>query len=162
MGGAIAQTIALEQPAFLAGLVLIGTGAVMKVSPQILEHICSDLPAVADFITKYAWSKSANFIMKGVGRKRVLENEPAVLYGDYAACNGFDIRQRLGQINVPTLIIAGEKDMFMPLKFSTSLAKGIAQSQLVVIPTAGHKIQLEKPDLVREAIVNFINSIERP
>ncbi|MDJ0754034.1 MAG: alpha/beta hydrolase [Ardenticatenaceae bacterium] len=156
MGGAIAQLIALNHPDFLTGAILISTGARMKVSPLILEQIHTDMPAVADFFTKYAWSKKANPIMKGVGRKRVLENNPDTLFGDYSACNQFDVRHRLGEIRVPTLVIGGELDMFMPLKFSRQLAEGIPEARLVTIPGSGHMIQLERPQMVRNYLKDFV------
>lgn len=162
MGGAIAQMVALQKPTWLESLVLIGTGPIMRVAPQILDNVYGDMPAVADFVTKYAWFKNANFIMKGVGRRRILETDPDVLHGDYSACNTFDIRTQLSEIQVAALVIGGDSDRFMPLKFSHMLLEGLPLAKLVVVSGAGHMIQLEKPDEVRSQLNQFakINRLE--
>src|SRR6478609_140288 len=59
--------------------------------------------------------------------------------------NDADTRGSLSQINVPTLVIAGEEDGVTPPQESEILAKGISDSTLSLIPGAGHFSMLENP-----------------
>src|SRR5713101_112338 len=58
MGGAIAQTVALTAPELLAGLVLVGTGARLRVFPRLFELMEKDYGEGVAFVTRYAWSPS--------------------------------------------------------------------------------------------------------
>ncbi len=159
MGGAIAQQIGIRQPDWLAGLVLVGTGANMPVAPNILDNALTDMPTVADFVTKYAWGRNTEGLLRGMGRKLLLENEPEVFYGDYKACNDFDARNQLGQISAPTLIISSKKDKFMPLKKSQFLHEQIPNSEIEVLEAAGHMMMLEQPNEVARLVSDFIKKV---
>jgi pimeloyl-ACP methyl ester carboxylesterase len=62
----------------------------------------------------------------------------------------------LYRVTVPTLIIWGEGDGFVPLAHGKASHQGIAKSELVVIPTAGHLPHVEAADACAEAILNFL------
>lgn len=159
MGGAIAQQLAFTPPLWLSGLILVGTAPKMPVSPAILEQIHTDFPAMADFITKYGWAKQTESLLKGMGRKMLLEQDPQVVYDDFYACNQFDLREAISQIQLPTLIIGGRYDVMTPLKQSTFLHEQIKSSQLVVIEEAGHYLMLEKPREVAQVVEKFVNGL---
>jgi pimeloyl-ACP methyl ester carboxylesterase len=59
----------------------------------------------------------------------------------------------------PTLIIWGEKDEQMPLKYAERLHREIPNSQLVTIPDANHMVLFDAPDAVANALVNFIGGL---
>ena len=67
----------------------------------------------------------------------------------------------LESIRVPTLVIAGEEDTFIPVKDAQSLQRQIAGSYLEVIPQAGHLVNLEQPELFQEILGKFLNPIRR-
>ncbi len=62
----------------------------------------------------------------------------------------------LSEINVPTLVVAAEKDRVKPVKYSRIIVEKIRDSRLVVIDNAGHAVVLEKPELVNTLIIGFI------
>lgn len=70
----------------------------------------------------------------------------------------FDVRQRLSEIQTPTLIISGEKDSTVPISTQTKLAKAICHSKQIIIPNAGHGVIVEKPDLVNNILLEFLCS----
>lgn len=59
----------------------------------------------------------------------------------------------------PTLIIWGEKDQQIPLKFAHRLNREMAESQLVIIPDAGHMILFDAPDAVANALTDFVGKL---
>ena len=50
----------------------------------------------------------------------------------------YDVRDQLGAIRLPALIVAGRQDEFIPLAYAELLHAGIAQSQFVVLDHTGH------------------------
>lgn len=65
----------------------------------------------------------------------------------------------LPQINVPTLVVAGEHDAIIPTAESTALAAAIPHAELAVIPEAGHLASLENPDAVIATLRAFLAKI---
>ena len=59
-------------------------------------------------------------------------------------------------VDKPTLLIWGEKDQQMPLKYGQRLHHEIAGSQLVTVPNAGHMLLIDAPDAVAKAIADFV------
>ena len=69
---------------------------------------------------------------------------------------GVDVRDRLVEVRVPTLIIHGSHDQIVPLAAaSQDMAGAIPNSQLVVIDGAGHVPTMTHPARVAEAINSF-------
>ena len=67
-----------------------------------------------------------------------------------------DVRTKLNQIKVPTLVICGEHDVISPPEEMRKIADGIPQSRYVEIAGAGHMAPLEKPAEVNAAILSFL------
>jgi len=59
----------------------------------------------------------------------------------------------------PTLIIWGERDEHIPLKYAERLNREIPHSQLVIIPNANHLVLFDAPDAVAEALVDFMRGL---
>ncbi len=159
MGGAIAQRLALDAPERTAGLVLVGTGARLRVASAILEGIEHDFAAVIDLIAAWAWGPGADPALVDVGRQTTGEAGPQILLGDFLACDCFDVRQEVGQITVPTLAISGSEDRLTPPKFGRWLAEQIPQADFRQIEGAGHMVMLERPAEVASAVSELLNSL---
>ncbi|CEP66656.1 Alpha/Beta hydrolase fold [Moorella glycerini] len=69
---------------------------------------------------------------------------------------GFDILERLGKINVPTLLIGAEKDMVTPLEEMIKIHRAIKGSLYITIPEAGHASFYEKKEEFHTAILGFL------
>ena len=156
MGGAIALDFALHYPDRLDGQVLVGSGARLRVAPAILTGILADFEATVDLVCNYAFGPSASDQLKRLGRQRLLQTPPQVLHGDYAACDAFDVMERLGEVRSPTLVIGGTADVLTPPKYSIYLRDHIPGAELVLVDAAGHMVMLEKPEVVSRAISEFI------
>jgi pimeloyl-ACP methyl ester carboxylesterase len=159
MGGAIVQTLALTHPEVIKGIILVGTGARLKVLPVILDGIENDFEETVRKINQFAFSRKgpSNLIREGVSY--MLQYRPEVLYGDFLACDRFDIMRELEKINLSTLILCGEDDQLTPVKYSQFLQSRIKGSKLEVLPNAGHMVMMESPQVFNEKIGEFIEEI---
>jgi pimeloyl-ACP methyl ester carboxylesterase len=156
MGGAIALEFALRYPERLAGLILVGTGAKLRVAPGILTGILDDYPGMAELLAHLAHGEHVDPHLLRLYIRRLREVNPQVIHGDFAACDAFDRRGDVSRIVLPTLILCGEADRMTPVKLSHYLHGQIAGSQLVVVPGAGHMVMLEQPAAVARAVGDFL------
>ena len=74
------------------------------------------------------------------------------------ACDKFDRMDRIGDITVRTLIICGEHDRMTPKKYSEYLHEKIKDSELTIIPEAGHGVMLERPREFNRVLGKFVGS----
>lgn len=161
MGGGIALTLALDFPERTLGLGLVGSGARLRVAPQILEYTASEanFPLAIKLISDAEFSPAVDPRLKELAAERMSEERPLVFHGDFLACNEFDVMQRLGEIAVPSIILCGTDDLLTPVKYSEFLRDHIAGSSLVTFPNAGHMVMLEKPLDVAQALSAFVDEI---
>jgi len=158
MGGAIAIDFALRNYS-LAGLVLVGTGARLRVRAEFLVKIKENYLEAAKLLASWSVSASADPIISERMVQDLMKVKPEVTLGDFIACNKFDRMDRVGEIACRTLIICGEDDVMTPKKYSEFLHERIKNSQLTVISGAGHSVMLEKPREFNRTLGAFLASM---
>ncbi|AWM02508.1 alpha/beta fold hydrolase [Bradyrhizobium amphicarpaeae] len=72
---------------------------------------------------------------------------------------GFDQRNTLGDIAVPTLLLSGSKDNNAPAPMMAKTASYIPGADYVELAGVGHLANLERPDAFDEALGRFLNSL---
>lgn len=73
-----------------------------------------------------------------------------------ALVNRPEVESLLPQIACPTLVMTGELDTWAPPAQHEAIAAAIPNSELVIVPGAGHMIQLEAPEAVNAAIAGWL------
>lgn len=76
-----------------------------------------------------------------------------------AALTGWTVVEKLGQIKVPVLFLAGDLDYTSPEEKSEFVAM-ISDARLVVVPGARHGIHLERPDEVNAGVLSFLTEVD--
>lgn len=159
MGGAVALQAALDRTEGISALVLVATGAKLRVNPEITGGIAGRFREFAPELTDWMLGEeSAPYLREDVLRD-VLSTRPETFLGDFRACDGFDVRDRLGEIRLPTLVVAGDADRLTPLRYAEFLATRIPGAVLKILPGAGHMAGLEKPEAVNDAVSSFVQSL---
>jgi pimeloyl-ACP methyl ester carboxylesterase len=161
LGGAITLTYALRYAEELKGIIVISSGARLRVHPRYLAA-CEE--AIKG--SREQWYQMIEEIYRFTPeeyRREIVEKQkdigPAVMLNDFLACDKFDIMDKVHQIRLPALIICGELDVMTPVKYSNYLAAKISGSKLAIIPQATHFALAEKPEAVNRAIEDFINAL---
>jgi pimeloyl-ACP methyl ester carboxylesterase len=159
MGGAIVLELALNAPAGLQGIVLVGSGARMAVTRAIFQMLKEDPEAFFESIGQYAFSPATPVSLRERFVRTTRTCPPPVIYSDFQACDHFDVRSRLPGIKLPTLVLCGQEDQLTPVKYSRYLHENIASSRLVLIPRSGHMVMAEQPDVFNRAIMDFLDTL---
>jgi pimeloyl-ACP methyl ester carboxylesterase len=156
MGGAVAQVLALDRPTYLKAIVLVCTGAWMTVARETLLAVKNNYEAFCDISPTRSFSDLSPEILRTKFKEGLENTDQKVAYDDLIACNNFDIADRVSDIKIPTLIIAGQEDILTPLKYSEYLNHQIYGSELKVIEGSGHFVMQEKPDEFNKVVLDFI------
>jgi len=171
MGGGIAMQAALEHPARVASLTLVATSpggpGLPPMSPAFLAHVggpapdWSDREAVIEHVLAFLRVITADpdrfdaerwrpLIAHDVDRTR---DVAAGQINHFAMQVGEPIRDRLGEITAPTLIIHGALDPVFPLGHAHSLRDEIPGAQLLTLDGTGHDLPPAAWDTVVPAIL---------
>jgi len=159
LGGAIAQAYYFKYPRDLKALILIATGARLRVSPNILEATKDNFQQYLDWIPSGAFYRKTPEDVVQEYVNDTAKMKPMVTFADYKICDLFDTLNNTHKINLPCLIICGDKDILTPPKYSKYFKEKIKNSKLEIIKKAGHLVMLEQPEEVNEAIVNFVSKL---
>jgi hypothetical protein len=161
MGALIALDAAARYPEKISALSLIGVGAAMPVSEDLLAAAKTNDHAAVDMVSIWGFGFAAGLggsLAPGMwmmgGGQRVLErNPPGVLFNDLSACNAYKgAINAAAKIKVPTTLILGERDMMTPLKSGRQLTQAIGDSTEIILRGAGHMSMAERPDEVLAAL----------
>jgi pimeloyl-ACP methyl ester carboxylesterase len=156
LGGAIALMMALEYGNELSGLILIGTGARLRVHPTFLtEALQSPDVARRHLIEICVIPEHIPALTDAILQEQEMP-ETGILYRDLKACDMFDVISQLQEITLPTLIICGSEDRLTPPKYSQFLFDKITGAKLHIIPDAGHYVMREQEEMVNRAIEEWM------
>ncbi len=161
LGGAVAIEHALASPSErLEGIVLLATGARLRVHPMILQLFgqvseTGKLPPTPPGLYEPGVDPA---LVDEASHARELT--PIATGGlDWRAADGFDRMQDLAKISVPALIIAGTNDMLTPPKYAEYMAAQIPTNELHIIEGAGHMLVAERAAQLAEWIEGFIERV---
>ncbi len=156
LGGAIVLQLLLDHPQTLAGGILIGTGARLRVRPEIFDLIAQDYPGFTAASGRMAASPVTPVRRLAPVEALTAACPPAVTAADFRACDRFDVMDRLVEISRPVLVICGADDKLTPVKYGDYLVGHIKGARRCIVPRAGHLAPVEQPAAVNAAIRDFI------
>jgi pimeloyl-ACP methyl ester carboxylesterase len=161
MGGAVALTAALYHADLLDGLVLVDTGARLRVHPSVLEAARQAAEAGRPATTDRSWAFAAGTPESVVDAVQAITaaTDPRVTYGDWIADDMFDVMARVQDIRVPTLAICGAEDRLTPVKYHRFLQDRIPGCRLAVIAGAGHWVFHEQPEAFTRTVRAFLDDL---
>jgi pimeloyl-ACP methyl ester carboxylesterase len=159
MGGMLSQLFALQYPDLLSGIILIGTGAKLKVMPTVFEMLETNFEGYVNAAGELMFHEGASKKLIESSKKEIRKCKPEIISRDFAACNSFDIMDSVASIQVPTLILVGKQDLMTPVKYSEYLHTKIPNSTLHIIDNAGHSVMLEQPTILNSHIMTWMSSL---
>ena len=160
MGGAIAIEAALNEVPGIEALILISSGAKLKIHPEIVQGIQEQFREFAPELVDRMLSHETSRDLREDVLQNILATQPETYLADFRACTGFDRRDRLGAIRLPALVVNGADDGITPLEYGVDLAKHIPGAVLKILHGTGHLPILERPTELVAVITAFIHSLD--
>lgn len=180
-GGNVALEYALRYPRSLSRLVLMNTGgdqwwvnhnapellAKRGYSPSAVKAACrffngqiapnEFLLTYMKFNNAYNYRNSLTEIIQGILLGHMPKFKPeALIFGYNQLLKEWTVMNRLNEIQVPTLVLAGRYDFLFPTEHQVALAAGMPNARLEIIENAGHNPHMEQPKAVLRLIRDFM------
>lgn len=163
MGGFTGQILAIKYPEKILSLTLSDTACAMP--PESLwnerievarnEGLEALMPGTLDRWFTPPFHQIGNEKLEKV-RSMILGTDPDGYIGCAQAIRDMFLCNNLAEIAVPTLILVGEGDQACPVSAAKTLHKGIAGSNLVIIPQSAHLPNIEQTIIFNETLVAFL------
>ncbi|MEM7466453.1 MAG: alpha/beta hydrolase [Pseudomonadota bacterium] len=159
MGGGIAIALAIYFPELVERLLLIDTGARLRVAPAVIDYAKRIAAGGVDKVNNRQGfaDGTAERTIKDLRAINVNEN-PNVTLKDWYADDSCDFLSRVGDIKIPSLAICGREDQLTPLKYHEYLRDNMPNCKLEIIDNAGHWPFVEQPQHFDEIVKKFLAS----
>ncbi len=168
LGGATGLELLLRHPELVERAAIIASGAQLG-DPQAWHDRAAQVRAQS---TSSLISGSAErwFAPESIEREpeltgRLLHALQGADDGSYAHCcealAGFDVRDRLGEIDRPVVAIWGEHDAVAPAHKADELASGVRHGAAAMVADAAHLPPAEQPDATARLLRDFLDGSTR-
>jgi pimeloyl-ACP methyl ester carboxylesterase len=150
MGALTVLTLAAEHPERLAGLVLVAGKPVGGVAEEFVANTRGDYAATVRWFVDACVPEPDSDHIKRWGSQILLRSD-----GESAARlleTAVSERPPAERVQAPTLIVHGDRDVIVPLDDARELHRRMPESQLVILPGAGHVPTLTRPREVVDAV----------
>ncbi len=155
-GGAVAIELALSG-AELAGLVLVSTGARLRVHPGVLMAATQAVRTSTPMSSRFAFVGGEPEVIDAFTAASD-ETPPEATERDWNACNDFDRIGALDGLEAPALILGGTSDVLTPPKYHRYLVDHLPRAQLTLMEGRGHMLPWEDPHSFASEVRSFGSS----
>jgi 3-oxoadipate enol-lactonase len=168
LGGATGLELLLRHPSLIAGAAIVASGAQLG-EPEGWRERAAQVRAQSTSSVIVA-SAQRWFAAGSIEREPDLSGRLLHALQDaddesYALCcdalAGYDVRDRLSEIDTPVLALWGEHDAVAPEAKSAEIATGVSNGRLARIGDAGHLPPAEQPRTTAAAILDFFDDLTR-
>ena len=101
-----------------------------------------------------SWRRQVRLMLEHGWRARLRPR--ALIAAGQGLLDGWSVVDRLGDIDVPTLVLAGREDVLFPPECQHPLAEGIPDAHLLLVDDAGHNPHDEQRPVVLRAVRQFL------
>jgi len=156
MGGAIVLQLILEQKTSFKAAILVNTGARLRVMSYVFEAIKNDYKGYLNAVPAFAASGKTNPEKLASFMAESAKCPPEVTYGDFTACDRFNVMEKLSAITTPVLILTAEDDKLTLPKYGSYMKERIINASMTDIKDAGHLSPLEQPEAFNRAVIDYL------
>lgn len=164
LGGAVGLDLALRAPHRVASLALVATSPRFGTADEFrqrgvivrangLEPMARTAPEQW-FTPLFAGAQPA---IVDWAVQMVRTTDPACYIAACEALAVFDVREALGSIGVPALVLVGSEDQVTGPAEARTLVAGIADARLAVVPGASHLAPVEQPAAVTDLLTEHLS-----
>ncbi len=165
MGGTVGLQLTLEHSTHVDALIFINTFA--RLRPRritswyfyavrlILVHILG-VRIQARLVAKKLFPDPNQLQYRDIFYSQIIQANPQAYRSTMRSFIKFDVSSKLSEIEIPVLVITGERDSIVPPEMQTELSLKISNAHHEVIQDAGHAVIVDKPTELNRVMLKFL------
>ncbi len=168
LGGAVAMQLALDNPETVRSLTLVntfarlhsGSSGVFRKLVRLSFVALGCMDRVGKWVAAGLFPEPDQELLRQAAAERIASNPRGAYLRAIWAATRFDIRDRLNEIDIPALVVAGELDKTVSMAAKKGLASHIPGAHLVVIPDSGHATPIDAADEFNQTLLDFLSELD--
>ena len=169
LGGTVALELAVEAPARVRSLTAVNTFARLQATRGSLQRglertwlaATGRMDELGRRVADGLFPDGGQEAFRAAAAARLAGNRPLTYIKLLTALSRFDLRSRLGEIQAPTLVVAGEQDTTVPLRCKLELAAGIRGARLERFAGSRHVTPLDAAERFNTRLLEFLSCVDR-
>lgn len=166
MGGMVAFQLAVDAPEHVRSLVIINSGpefpshtlkAKLLIQSRLLMLKFMGMRRLGTAIARRLFPAPEHESLRHMFVDRFSSNDPRAYEESVRAIARFSVAERLEEICCPVLVVSSDRD-YTPVSAKQAYLPRMASATLIVIRDAGHACNLDQPDQVNVALLDFLRS----
>jgi len=165
-GGILALELAAKRPSRMQNVIVQGCGSrferglLQRVAGAVLSRypLPADNPFVNQFFNLLFGGKQNDVALFRFVTRQVWQTDQSVMSHRFSLVERYDLTPRIDRISVPTLILAGDRDLLVSPGSLEALSKGVAGAKLVRLKGCGHLAFATQPERIADEVRRFLRS----
>jgi pimeloyl-ACP methyl ester carboxylesterase len=163
-GGVLALELAARRPHRLQSLLVQGVGP--RFEPGLLQQVAglvlsryplpADNPFVNQFFNLFFGSRQKPGPLFEFVTRQCWQTDQSVIAHRFGLVEQLELRDRLGRVKVPALVLAGERDLLVSAQGLQEMARAMPNAQAVRLPGCGHLAFVTHPERVAAEVRRFL------
>jgi 3-oxoadipate enol-lactonase len=165
LGACVGLRLVLQAPGRVRSLTLVnpfacvrlrGPADVARLATRLTLLAAAPMPRLAAHVAGrlFPWPEQRGL------REAAVASLAATSRRGYAAARRalarFDVRGQLTAVRRPTLVVAGDRDLVVPLGLKLTLGAAIPGARLAVVPGSGHATPYDRPEVFNRLLLEFL------
>ena len=169
MGGMIAFQLAIDAPELLKSLTIVNSASELiprtwaekkDLFTRLLIARFMGMKKMGEFLGDRLFPEAQQAELRRIFAGRWAQNNKRAYLASFHALTGWSVTARLGEIQCPTLIVAGAMDFF-PLPYKQEYTAKIPRAELVVVPNSRHATPVDQPEAFNTILRAFLEQQEK-
>jgi len=168
LGGAVALQLALDFPAYVRSLSLINTfgrfrlttHAWLRGAVRLALVVAGRMDWLGAWVAAGLFPRPDQALLREAAAARIAGNPRRGYLQSLMATARFDVGPRLGEITLPTLVVAGTRDTTVPTAAGRNLAARIPGARFFLLEGAGHVASVDAADDLNAVLLSFLRNVD--
>jgi pimeloyl-ACP methyl ester carboxylesterase len=159
LGGAVAMRVALDHPEVVRALVLVAPTAAEGIGYLTDDQLATLIrPSDEELasVVRAAFHQVPSEETFDRVMATVRSASPAHVEGAVRSQREFSVADRLGEISIPTLVVGGDRDRHVPIRYTLRTAAAIRRCAVQIYHNVGHAPFIEVPEEFTELLEEFV------
>lgn len=168
LGATVGLQFGLEHGDRVRSLTLVNGFARLRPSPwglvggagRLALALAAPMSWLGWWVARIVFPHEGQGTLRREAARRLAANDRGSYLRTMWAVARFDLREQLGAVGAPALVVAGAEDRVVPMESKVELAGALPNGRLAVVPGSGHVTPVDRPDRFNRLLTGFLEAVE--